>query len=164
MKKVLFLFCAALMLIGFTACGNVNVIPKGYVPVADKDAYEIISLVYPDEIAQGEPFEVVIKAKNISGKRLYRETNSTLLNKDISVTIYNDNYRLFDGIITHTDDYIVKKIRINEKIENTWSFDGTLAIDWQSGADPYERELAPKGVYSMRLSTGHVYTGAIKII
>ena len=167
MKKMMFclFLCAALALCG---CGEEG-IPSDYVSVPHAEAYEV-EVECPSVVTAGEEFRIKVTSTNVSGKTLWRETCSSLYKLGATITVFTvvdgEEFVLQDEFETLTEDVRIERIEPGETVSHEWVFDGTLeaARHGREEADgTYRRKAAPKGVYSIRVSTGEVIENAFEL-
>ena len=84
----------------------------------------------------------------------------------VFTVVDGEEFVLQDEFETLTEDVRIERIEPGETVSHEWVFDGTLeaARHGREEADgTYRRKAAPKGVYSIRVSTGEVIENAFEL-
>lgn len=160
MKKILTVIFIFVFLSG--ACAPEEVEVLNY---SDKEMFQI-EIDCPASVRQGEAFSVVVKSKNLTNKRIKSKTNSTYYGRGVNISIFltegDKNVFLFDGILENTADIRTEIFWPHETIEYIWRFDGSVAP--ADSARYYDRETAPKGIYTLKAINGQEFKEILKIV
>ena len=164
MKTLIWFLSIIPFIYSFSGCKHNDVIMK------DSEIYKV-ELFYEKVIPYNSSFVIRVESKNISGKRIHKETCSTLYKLGATIEVYTiidgKKFVLQDEFETITDDIIVETIEKDEILFHEWTFDGTLNATLHGtmliGEDSF-RYPAPQGTYNISLSTGELYESAFEIV
>ena len=136
----------------------------------DSEIYKV-SLSYENEVAYNTPFTICVVSENVSGRDIHSITCSSLYKIGATIKVYavidGKEYVLRDEFETVTEDRRTEVIKAGETLTHNWKFDGTLNLAVH-GTIPVEgipqRLVAPKGSYSILVSTGELIENAFTIV